>query len=123
MTGFQSRRAFIAFHLALGLALLYLSVRTVLTALADHADHSGVHVVLASVETLGALLFLFARTLRLGGILLLATMGVAALVHAMQMQLRADLIVYCAGTVFVMAHGSAWRTAQVTDGGRVREFV
>jgi hypothetical protein len=98
------RRAFVAFHLVLGLALLYMSART-----AHHAHGEGnVHLfLLAVIEAGGAALFLFARTLRIGGGLLLATLAVAILHHALVGEFRADLLVYLAGTLFVVVHGPA----------------
>jgi hypothetical protein len=111
MSGGDSlRRSFQVFHLTLGLAVLYLSVRTAVLAIqGGGGDHSNPHIaLLASVEALGAILFLVPRTLRAGGVLLLLTMALAVGVHAMDGQVRADLLVYAAATWFVMAHGAAW---------------
>jgi hypothetical protein len=106
-------RAFIAFHLTLGLVLLFLSARATLHALAPIAGPADPHVgVLALVEAFGAALFLLPQTLRVGGALLLLTLGLAAVVHALGGQLRADLLVYAAGTWFVMVHGPAWTTGR-----------
>ena len=103
------RRSFFAFHLTLGLTLLILSVRTAMEALDPAAGHVNPHVgLLAIVETAGAALFLFPRTLRVGGTLLLVTIGLALLIHALAGQFRGDLLIYAAGTWFVMAHGPAW---------------
>jgi hypothetical protein len=100
------RRAFIGFHMVLGLALLYASVGT-----AIHAHHEGnLHIVLlAAVEAVGAALFLCPRTLRVGGWLLLFALVVALGHHALIGQFRPDLLVYAAGTIFVMVHGPAPR--------------
>ena len=107
------RRSFNAFHLTLGFTLLLFSARTALQALAPAAGHGDLHVAaLAVVETVGAALFLLPRTLRIGGTLLLLTLGLAVLVHALSGQLRADLLVYAAGTWFVMVHGSGWTSAR-----------
>ena len=110
MTPVTLRRAFIAFHLALGLALLYASLRTAMTAMFAGRGHGGAPVaVLAFVEAGGALLLLFPRTVRPGGALLLLTLMVAIVAHAAMLEFRPDLLVYAAGTAFVMVHGSAWR--------------
>lgn len=102
------RRSFIALHLTLGFALLYASVRTGLHALAPAAGPADAHVgLLACVEALGAALFLVPRTVRLGGAVLLFTLGLATVVHAVGGQVRVDLLVYAAGTWFVMVHGAA----------------
>src|SRR5512135_1270910 len=106
------RRSFIAFHLTLGLTLLILSVRTAAEALAPAAGHASAHVaVVAAMEALGAVLFLAPRSLRIGGALLLLSIGLAIILHAVAGQFRGDLLVYAAGTWFVMVHGSAWPRA------------
>ena len=103
------RRSFIGFHLILGLTLLYLSARTVLQAVQPGPQHLNPHLALiGSVELIGAVLFLFPRSLRVGGTLLLLSIGLAFVTHVAAGQFRGDLLVYAAGTWFVMAHGSAW---------------
>jgi hypothetical protein len=100
------RRSFITFHLTLGLTLLVLSIRTALHALGPGAGQGDSHVVvLAILEAIGAVLFLLRWTLRGGGMLLLLTIGLALLVHLASGQFRGDLLVYAAGTWFVMVHG------------------
>ena len=107
------RRSFIAFHLTLGFTLLFFSARTAVQALALGGGHREPHIaVLAIIEAVGATLFLLPRTLRIGGSLLLLTLGVAVLVHALSGLLRADLLVYAAGTWFVMVHGAGWTSAR-----------
>ena len=98
------QRAFVAFHLTLGGALLYASVMTVLHAASEGASHRHL-LVLASVEAVGAALFLIPRLLLAGGALLLLTIGGAFVVHLVRSELRPDLLVYAMGTVFVMVHG------------------
>ena len=106
------RRSFIAFHLTLGLMLLFGSVRTAVEALAVHGSHPNPHVAaLGILEGAGAVLFLWPRSMRAGGVVLLLSIGLAVLVHAVDGQFRGDLLVYAAGTWFVMVHGSAWGTA------------
>ena len=100
------RRSFIAFHLTLGFTLLFFSARTALQAREPHI------AALAIVEAVGAVLFLLPRTLRIGGALLLLTLGAAVLVHVLSGLLRADLLVYAAGTWFVMVHGAGWTSAR-----------
>jgi non-ribosomal peptide synthetase component F len=102
------RRSFIALYLTLGFALLYASIRTALHALAPASGAVDAHVgLLACVEALGAALFLVPRSVRLGGAVLLCTLGLATVVHAVGGQVRVDLLVYAAGTWFVMVHGAA----------------
>ena len=101
------RYSFVAFYVVLGAALLYGSVTTALHAGGLHGGVPAGHLVLAIalVEGIGAALLLWPRTLRLGGGLLLLALLAAIVSHALRGQLRADLLVYFAGTLFVMVHG------------------
>ena len=106
MTSRGINTAFGLFHAALGAVVLIESVQTLVEAL-GRTGGAHVHVaLLAGVEAVGAALFLLGRTVRLGGGLMLATFLVAVLVHGLGREL--PLLVYAAGTVFVMAHGSIW---------------
>jgi len=106
MTSRGINTAFGLFHAALGAVVLIESVQTLVEAL-GRTGGTHVHVaLLAGVEAVGAALFLLGRTVRLGGGLMLATFLVAVLVHGLGREL--PLLVYAAGTVFVMAHGSIW---------------
>ena len=99
------RRAFLIFHLMLGLALLWGSVHTLL-----HLGPTDLHArIVGSIEAVGAVLFLIPRTLRLGGGLLVLSIVGAILVHAGMGDWRPDLLVYAAGVVLVIVHGSAYR--------------
>lgn len=72
------RRAFLIFHLILGLALLWGSVHTLL-----HLGPTDLHArIVGSVEAVGAVAFLIPRTLRFGGALLVLSIVGAILVHA-----------------------------------------
>ncbi|MBI1723851.1 MAG: hypothetical protein HYR48_08090 [Gemmatimonadetes bacterium] len=109
MTPALVRRSFIAFHLVLGLGLLVGSVQTLLHALVPENRYSHHHLaLLAALEGLGALLFVVPRTLRPGALLLLSTVGLAFLTHAIRGEWRPDLAIYAAGTWFVFVHGSGW---------------
>jgi hypothetical protein len=99
----------VAFHVILGLALLWGSIHTVL-----HLGPTDPHALLIGlVEALGALAFLFPRTLQLGAGLLLVSLAGALLVHASRGDWRPDLLVYAAGVVLVAIHGSAYRHVPV----------
>ena len=103
------RRAFIVFHLVLGLGLLVASIETLVHSVAAENVHSHQHLaVVAGIEGIAALLFLIPRTLRLGAVLLVLTIGVAFVLHALRGEFRPDLAVYAAGAWFVFEHGSAW---------------
>ncbi len=97
------RRSFIAFHLTLGITLLVGSAHTALHAIGG-ADLP--LAALAAVEAIGAALFLFPGTVRPGGLLLLLTLAVALVAHAVHREARFDLLVYAAGTWLVMAGGA-----------------
>lgn len=100
--------AFGTFHVVLGGVVLIQSVMTLLHGL--HPSDGGaahVHVVVvAGLEALGAILFLAGRTVIAGGALMLATFAVALAVHGLAAGL--GLVIYAAGTAFVMTHGSLW---------------
>jgi hypothetical protein len=101
------RRAFLIFHVVLGLALLWASVHTLL-----HLGPTDLHArIIGSIEAVGAVAFLIPRTLRFGGALLLLSLVGAILVHAGMGEWRPDLLVYAAGVVLVIVHGSAHQHA------------
>lgn len=107
MTDLTLRRSFIALHLTLGLVIVFEGARALVHALG--AAHHGHVAVVATVETAAALLFLWPRTMRVGGVALVATFLLAVLVHALQGEFRAALLVYAAAALFVTVQGSAWR--------------
>jgi hypothetical protein len=99
------RRAFVAFHLILGLALLWGSADTVL-----HAGPADLHArVIGTLEAVGALAFLMPRTLRVGALLLLLALGLAMAIHGARGEWRLDLLVDAAGVLLVAVHGPAYR--------------
>lgn len=66
-------------------------------------------LLLAGVETIAALLFLLPGTVRAGAIALLVVFGIAIVAHASRGEWPSNLLVYAAGTAFVLVHGSAYR--------------
>jgi uncharacterized membrane protein YphA (DoxX/SURF4 family) len=99
-------RAFLVLWLVTGSILLLGGVETARDA---WAGTSGAHphiAVIGAVEALAAILFLIPRTMRLGALALLATIGAALLIHSSQGQFRGDLLVYGAAVAFVAIHGS-----------------
>jgi hypothetical protein len=108
MPSHHLHRFFFAFHVTLGVVVLARSLHTALWALpfSTNAEASPHLFLLATVEAVGALLFLSPKTLLAGGALLLATFAVAVTVHAFRGELLGTLLVNAAGTMFVMAHGS-----------------
>ena len=104
------RRSFVAFHLTLGLGLLFGSIQTLLHALAPANRPSHQHLALvAAVEAIGAILFVLPGTLRPGALLLVLTIGLAFIAHAIQGEWRPDLAIYATGAWFVFVHGHGWQ--------------
>jgi len=105
------RRAFIAFYVTLGLVVLLQSLGTALAASGLRtASSPNRHVLaLAGLETLGALVFLWRPAVRAGGAVLLVTFAIAATAHGLRGEFPGAILVYAAGTIFVMAHGFAQR--------------
>jgi hypothetical protein len=106
------RRAFVAFHLTLGIVIFVESVLAVVHSLHSQTEsHLGsILPWFAGLEALAALMLLVPQTLRIGGGILLLIFVAAIIVHG-----PADgmpLFVYAAGVVFVMVHGSAYRSDQ-----------
>lgn len=99
--------AYLALWMTLGILLLVASVRTCLAALHGNAHGpGGVHLaLLGGVEAVGALLFLIPRTLRVGGVILLVTFGIALSAHAVAREFPSQILLYTAGTILVLAHG------------------
>jgi len=99
------RRAFTVFHRTLAIVVGIESVRTGVRTLQGHPNHA--LLLLATVEAVGALLFLFPGTLRAGAAAMLAAFAVAFLVHAPRGEVNLALLVYAAGTLLVLQHHRA----------------
>jgi len=100
-------RSFALFHLTLGAVVFAASVMTL--AHATGGPHVNPHLaLLAGIEAIGAVLFLLPWTLRLGGTLLLVTFAIAILLHFHDGSFPMSLLVYAAGTFFVMTHGEVF---------------
>ncbi len=106
MTAPNLRRAFMVFHAVLGGALLIMSHNTLFHAL--HAHGFGHLAVLGAVEMAAALLLLIPRTLKVGGIALLAILLHGFAIHLTRGEWEWQLLTYAAGVYLVMMHGAAW---------------
>ncbi len=95
-------RAFLLFHLMLGLVVFVESALTVYRVLSVHLNNPlGAHLaLLAGIEAIAALLFIIPRTVKVGSWLLLAVFVFALIVHGIQNELA--LLVYAAGVILVM---------------------
>jgi hypothetical protein len=108
------RSAFRVFHLILGIVVFVQSVQAGVAAAGLLAVPPNRHVaVLAGVEAVAALLFLLRRTTRVGGLLLVGTFALAFVGHALGGEFAGALLVYGAGTAFVIVHGNAWGVSSV----------
>jgi hypothetical protein len=101
------RRSFIALHMTLGVVIIVESARTLIHAFGALAEHHH-EALLGSVEIVAAVLFLWPRTLRIGGWVLVAIFLLTASVHAVRGEFPAPLLVYAAAVFFVTVHGGAW---------------
>ena len=108
LKNFSMKIAFIIFHLTLGIVVFVESIFTVMHALNANNGQLGNHhlALFAGTEALAALLFLFPATLKVGGVSLLVIFAIAIVMHGLHSAL--PLLVYAAGIIFVMAHGSAY---------------
>ena len=107
--------SFLALWIVTGLVLLIASGVTVLEAWPG-SPHANPHLVLlGGIEAVAALFFVIPRTSRIGAVGLLATIGLAFVVHTALGQFRGDLVAYGVAILFVMVHGpltdSQWRVA------------
>ena len=102
------RRAFALYHAILGLVVFLLSIAALRRGMAPQPHGIlNIHLVLlAGVEALAAILFLFPKTVDVGGTVLLLVFAIAILLHGIRGQL--SLVVYAAGVILVMVHGSAF---------------
>ena len=100
------QRAFIVLHMTLGCVIFIGSADTFLTAMARPAWGL---VAFSGAEALACILFLIPHTMRFGGLLLGAILLVALVLHGFQGEFLAPLLVYVAGVLFVVVHGSAYR--------------
>lgn len=100
------RRSFVSFHCVLAAVVFLQSIVTVLHAFIGQSAHW--LVWFAGAEAVAAIMFLVPATMRVGAIFLLLIFSVAIVLHGLQGELQLSLVVYIAGVVLVMAHGSAF---------------
>jgi len=102
MTSGGRNQSIVVLHYTTGLVLLYLSLRTAIHAFGGGGSRHG--AVLGAVEALGAVLFLVPRTLGIGALLLLLTLGAAIVMHGLGGAFRGDLLVFAAAVWCVLAN-------------------
>jgi len=114
MAASSVRRAFMLFHLALGLGILAATAQTAYHGLTEHQGldlHLG---MLVTLETLGALLFLLPKSIKAGGSVLLVVLLGGFVIHLTRGELAVQLLIYAAGVWFVMVHGPVWGAQSAT---------
>ena len=102
------RRALALFFVTLGVVVFGESVRTAVRASGAHGGRANPQLlVLATVEAIGAALFLFRPMRRIGGALMLLTFASAFAFHAAHGEPNWTLLVYSAGVVLGLAESGA----------------
>jgi len=114
MTQRHLQRAFLILWWTLGVLLLIGSIQTALHGRGTGPGRGDIHaVVLGSVEAIAAVLFLFRRTMRVGGAGLLVTFVIAFIIHATRGQFAASLLIYAASVFFAVVHGPVSMRSQI----------
>ena len=100
-------RQFVVLYVTLGLVVLIQSVETAVGAVRGTIPPADQHhaLILGTLETIAAVLFLVPRTMRLGADLLLVIFGLAFVLHALRGDPPLTLLVYGAAALFVRTHG------------------
>jgi uncharacterized membrane protein YphA (DoxX/SURF4 family) len=102
----NAARAFLCLWWVLGGLLTVYSVQAAGDAIAAGSHGGNFHVaILASVETIAAVLFLIPRMMRFGGICLLIVFALALAIHAAKGEFASQLLLYAAAVGFIVAHG------------------
>lgn len=108
--------AFRVLYFTTALVLLYYSVQTVWDGV-EHGD--GLHaIIIGGLEAISAILFLIPRTLMIGGIGLLLTIGIAFAIHAISGQFAGNLLIYAAAVWMVMVFREGHRAESPHAPGR-----
>jgi hypothetical protein len=116
----NTARAFLALWWTLGILLVAYSVQTAWHSLAASSGID-VHVaILASAEAIAGLLFLMPKTMRAGGVCLLAVFALALVLHGMKGEFESQLLIYAVAVSFVMVHGPIPVRAFVERAGQQR---
>jgi len=100
----SQRMTFQGFHYTLALVVFVLSVQTVVQALRN--EHLMLHNILmacfAGLEAIAALLFLYPRTMKAAGYVLIGIFIFAFIFHAFHGEPNLSLLVYLAGVALIL---------------------
>src|SRR5712692_988249 len=102
------RRSFTILHVALGLILAVEGALTLVHALSMH--HDAHLIAFGTVKTIAALLFIWPRTMLVGGCVLFCTFLIAAAVHVVRREFPSEHLVYAVAVMLVMIHGPSRRS-------------
>jgi hypothetical protein len=109
------RRAFIALHVTLALVAVVQGGGLLHHAVAELADHQHL-AMFAGLQVVAGVLFMLPRTLRAGGIILVAVFTHAALLEGWRGEFPAASLVFAVAALFVTVHGAAWRAGRLEHG-------
>jgi hypothetical protein len=102
-------RSFATVWLVTGATLFFLSLDALLGSLPSGSQPNPHLVLLSGAEAIAALLFVVPRTMRVGAVGLLVTLGIAFLAHAMSGEFLPQLVLFASVVAFVMVHGDLKR--------------
>ncbi len=103
-----SGRLSVALRVAIAFILLAEGIITLANAIAAPEDLDV--VVFASAEILGALFFIWSRTVRVGACFLICAFAAAAAVHALGGEFPSEHLVYALSVFFVAIHTTSSQT-------------
>jgi hypothetical protein len=101
----NTARAFLALWWTLAILLVAYSAQT---AWLSVTASSGIDVhlaILASAEAIAGLVFLIPKTMRAGGVCLLAVFALALVLHGRKGEFEGQLLIYAVAVSLVMVHG------------------
>lgn len=98
-------RAFVIQWWTAGVLLFVLSAQAAIAASRAGELHNPHVALLGFIEAAAAVLFLIPRTMKLGAAVLLLTLAIAFVAHALRLELRGELLLYAAVVGFVAVHG------------------
>ena len=96
----DNARAATGLYVALGLIFVVEAVMTLRHALSVH--HDGHLALVAATQGIGALLFIWPRTIRIGACILVCLFLISAVVHAVRGEFAAEHLVAAIAVLFIV---------------------
>lgn len=113
-------RSFAAVWLVTGSTLFFLSFEALLRSLPISSAPNPQLAILSGAEAIAALLFVVPRTMRVGAVGLLVTLGIAFIAHGMSGEFLPQLFLFASVVAFNLVHGDLkreqWRHALSRSG-------